>query len=107
MPEWMKERLRSDRGEARHNPSRTRKILLSTLKSDEWTGFIGLSDLVDQSAEQTGHVLDFLEERGRIEKTPLYFLSCDSKSLGLDRDRTVRPVKDYQGFEFGYRRIKP
>lgn len=106
MQQWMKDRLISHaRYEPPYNPGRTRKLLLSLLKHDEWTGFIGLSDMVNQNADQVSHVLDFLIEKGRVEETPLYFLSHGS----LLSDRTVHPGYEgnYHGFEFGYRLKKP
>jgi hypothetical protein len=101
LPDWMKDRLRSDRREPKYHPSRTRKKLLSLLRFDDWTGFISLPEMVDQSAEQTDHVIDFLLKKGRIERTPLYFLNPKQTLLS---DRTIHPGYDnYMGFEFGYR----
>jgi hypothetical protein len=102
MQQWMKARLRSHaRYEPQYNPGRTRKLLLSLLNHDEWTGFIGLPDRVGQTAEQTSHVLDFLLIKGRIETTPLYFLPHGS----LLSNRTEHPGYDgnYQGYEEGFR----
>lgn len=102
MQQWMKDRLRSHaRFEPPYNPGRTRKLLLSSFKYEEWTGFIDLPDMVNQNADQVSHVLNFLLRKGRIETTPLYFLRHGS----LLSDRTEHPGYEgnYQGFENGYR----
>lgn len=98
-------RRRHDRDEAPYNPRALRRFLLRRLSFTDWTGFIGLADEAGQSVEALSWVLGMLERRGRIEKTPLYFVPWSGL---VEPDRTVHPghgPRQYQGFEFGYRLV--
>lgn len=94
---------RHDRDEKPYNPRALRHWFIQHLSHTEWTGFIDLPDQTGYSCEAVDRVLDLLERRGRIEKTPLYFYPC----AGLVKpDRTIHPGHGkncYHGFEFGYR----
>ena len=83
-----------------YNPRLMKRTLLEEI-GDQWVGFIGLALHLGMHPNCKNRMLRKLIKWGYIEETPLYFRNDTHLFPEL---RLVRPEKNYQGFEFGYRR---
>ena len=85
-----------------YNPRLLKRMLLEEI-GEEWVGFIGLARSSGMHPNGIGRMLGKLVKWGYLEETRLYFKR--EKSL-FPSNRLERPIGYYDGFEFGYRRLK-
>ncbi len=92
----------SDCGYKQYNPRLMKRTLLEEI-GDEWVGFIGLARELGMHPNCKLRMLRKLIQWGYLEETPLYFRNDADMFPDL---RLQKPEKNYQGFEYGYRRIQ-
>ena len=87
-----------------YNPKVLKQRLLEIIGLESWVGFIGLAGKVNMPAEDVDHMLRKLKRWGYLEEAPLYFRNDAHLFPEL---RLEKPdMKNYRGFEFGYRRLE-
>jgi len=87
-----------------YNPRVLKQRLLELIGTESWVGFIGLASKVHMPAEDVDHMLDKLIKWGYLEEAPLYFRN---DAHLFPEFRLEKPdMKNYRGFEFGYRRFE-
>ena len=89
-------------GDVHFHPRTCRDIITKTIRAaDDWVTFSDICDATNMDTKLVSLAIDWMDRRGKIEKTPLYFQMGDLALVTVERHK--RPEGDaYMGFEFGY-----
>ena len=97
---------RCSRNDAGYFPAAIRRAILGTL-TEEWLEWHDLLDAIFHASPRVYRVLDFLEEKGRIEAIEVYYHRPFSTKGTLFKptlaDRMIRPTGEYRGYQWAYR----
>ncbi len=100
---------KSGRNDTGYHPAAIRRAILATLTT-EWLEWHDLLRAINHGTPRVSRVLDFLEEKGRIESIEIYIYpaACVKGTLFYLSltDRMIRPTADYRGYQHAYR-LKP